>query len=452
MLVGLHRRRFDALAAYTRNPTILMFIEEVDWYATADERLLGVITRDRQDGDFGWVVLARDDRRRYVGVDQDASLETFETSRNRLSAAMARHYGGAEEGVSAAAVDFFAPVSKPERRNRIFATLEEERYSAARGVIEAMMRYHQDADGNFVEQFQTTGFDARLWELYLHAAFVEAGYARVPGLIPDLLLQGPPGRLGVEATTLNPSLKGGLAWPKDEAEALIYFREYLPIRIARALKAKLYHKTRYWTAPGMADTPFVIALQDFHAPASMSLLTPTVTEYVFGVRHSHADGVRTIEWIREHRLGELCEPSFFFGLPEAENVSAVLINPLGTLNKFNRMGVLAGFGSPRIRIQRHGLRRAELDGDGVPARPFEKRVDAPGYAESWMEGAVVLHNPGARAPLHPDLIPGADHEFLGPDGAIMSLMPEFQPYTSTSITTLVEEEANPVNEGSEKGV
>ena len=24
-----------------------------------------------------------------------------------------------------------------------------------------------DADGNFVEQFQTTGFNARIWELYL---------------------------------------------------------------------------------------------------------------------------------------------------------------------------------------------------------------------------------------------------------------------------------------------
>src|SRR3546814_1803926 len=65
-----------------------------------------------------------------------------------------------------------------------------------------------------------------------------------------------------------------------------YFENYLPIRIARALKAKLYHKTRYWTVSEMANTPFVIALQDFHAPASMSTLTPAVTEYVFGVRHS----------------------------------------------------------------------------------------------------------------------------------------------------------------------
>ena len=26
-----------------------------------------------------------------------------------------------------------------------------------------------DKDGNFVKDFQTAGFDARIWELYLHA-------------------------------------------------------------------------------------------------------------------------------------------------------------------------------------------------------------------------------------------------------------------------------------------
>ena len=34
-----------------------------------------------------------------------------------------------------------------------------------------------DRDGNFVEQLQTSAFDARLWELYLHACLVEWGFA-----------------------------------------------------------------------------------------------------------------------------------------------------------------------------------------------------------------------------------------------------------------------------------
>lgn len=441
MLVEMSRRRFEALAAYTRLPSILLFIKELAWFSTADERLIGVITEDRQDQDFGWVLLGRDERLRYRAIDQNASLATVESSREQMFAAMARHVMLPDEAyhqgdTQKEPIDFFAPLVAADRLNRIFSTLEEEKYSAARDVIAAMMRYFEDVDGNFIEQFQTTGFDARLWELYLYAAFTEAGYAHVETRIPDLLVEGPHGRLGIEATTLNPSQKGGVPWPSTEAEISGYFQNYLPIRIARALKAKLYHKTRYWTVPEMADTPFVIALQDFHAPAAMSTLTPTVTEYVFGVRHSMVEGTRQIERISEHRFGEMMEPSYFFGLPEAENVSAVFINPLGTLNKFNRMGYLAGFGSPRIRIVRHGLRRAELDGDGVGARPFELAVHKAGYKESWIEGAVVLHNPNARTPLHPDLIPGANHEFLQPDGSIISMLPEFQPYTSMSITTL----------------
>lgn len=39
--------------------------------------------------------------------------------------------------------------------------LELETWSPARGVIEPMMRWYEDVDGNFVEQFQSTGFDAR---------------------------------------------------------------------------------------------------------------------------------------------------------------------------------------------------------------------------------------------------------------------------------------------------
>lgn len=444
MLVELSRRRFEALAAYTRVPAILLFIEEVAWFATDDERLIGVVTKDRHDHDFGWVVLGRDERLRYRAIDQNASLPTIEASRNQMFTAMARHIILPDEDYHQGdtqnePVDFFAPLASPDRLNRIFSTLEEERYSAARELIAAMMRYYEDADGNFVEQFQTTGFDARLWELYLYAAFTEAGYGHLEARIPDLVVQGLRGKMGIEATTLNPSQKGGVPWPSTEAEILAYFENYLPIRIARALKAKLYHKTRYWTAPVMPDTPFLIALQDFHAPASMSTLTPAMTEYVFGVRHSMVNGERKIERLSEHRFGEMVEPSYFFGLPESEHVSAVFINPLGTINKFNRIGYLAGFGSRRIRIVRHGLRRAELDGDGVGARPFEQAVHEAGYKESWIEGAVVLHNPNARIPLDPDMIPGANHEFLMPDGSIMSMLPDFQPYTSISTTTLADQ-------------
>jgi hypothetical protein len=200
------------------------------------------------------------------------------------------------------------------------------------------------------------------------------------------------------------------------------------------LTRKLYHPQRYWDAPEVGDAPFVIALQDFHAPGAMVVLVPTAIEYVFGVRHSVVDGERQIERIDEHVFGTMCTPSGFFSLAEAENVSAIFLNPQGTLTKFNRLGYVAGFGNRNVRMVRSGFERGEANPDDPRPRSFEHDVSDTSYSESWIEGAVVLHNPNARIPLDPDRIPGANHEFLQPDGTIMSLFPEFQPYMSrTSI-------------------
>ena len=39
-----------------------------------------------------------------------------------------------------------------------------------------MMHYFEDVDRNFIQQFQSDGFDARIWELYLYALLNELGY------------------------------------------------------------------------------------------------------------------------------------------------------------------------------------------------------------------------------------------------------------------------------------
>jgi hypothetical protein len=452
----ISKQRFEALAGYIRVPQIMSLIQEAAWFASDDERLLGLVVWDRLDHDFGWVVLGRDRRARFRAIGQDASLPSFDAARMAVRAALVRfhqqpdaeYHQGDERGRP---VDFFAPRVPAERLNSSFRTLAEQaRFSPARELIAAMMRFHEDADGNFVEQFQTTGFDARLWELYLYAAFTEIGYARQARFaVPDLVLSGPLGRLAVEATTANPPQ--GVAVPpyrtKEEIDS--YLRGYVPIKLARALTRKLNHPQPYWRAEGVEGGPFVIALQDFHAPAAMTRIVPIATEYVFGVRHSIVDGALRIERIGEHAFGRMRERSGFFGLPQAENVSAVILNPLGTLTKFNRMGQIAGFGDARVRMVRTGLARGELNrGDPRPF-PFEHDVSAPGYEESWAEGMVVLHNPNALIPLDPDQIPGVNHEFLQPDGRIMSLLPEFQPYMShtaiilNGVTETVSDEGEP---------
>jgi len=163
-------------------------------------------------------------------------------------------------------------------------------------------------------------------------------------------------------------------------------QDYVPIKIARALTRELNKTPPYCEAEELGEIPFLLAVQDFHGPGTMRMVVPATTEDVFGVRHSLVDGKRKIERITEHRFGRSTEASGFFFLPGAENISAVVVNPQGTITKFNRMGYLAGFGSRRVRMVRTGLRRGEFDRDGPMPKPFAHAVHAPDYNETWWKG------------------------------------------------------------------
>ena len=169
--------RFNALAGYCREPQTLYMAEEVSWFEHSEERVIGIIIRDREDSEFGGVVLARDRNDRFCSV----LITQFYPSQRRAEAFLHRemeklsmapdeeYFQGDEEG---SPVDFFSSIAADERLNPSFVKLRDEPgFSPARGILEPMMRWYEDADGNFVEQFQTGGFDARIWELCLFATF-----------------------------------------------------------------------------------------------------------------------------------------------------------------------------------------------------------------------------------------------------------------------------------------
>jgi large subunit ribosomal protein L30 len=45
-------RRFNAFGGYARNPATVTFLEEAEWYATGDNRVLGMVVRDLNDDDW----------------------------------------------------------------------------------------------------------------------------------------------------------------------------------------------------------------------------------------------------------------------------------------------------------------------------------------------------------------------------------------------------------------
>jgi hypothetical protein len=443
MLQTISKRRFDALAGYTRMPIVTAISDEFDWYATPDERVLGVVLHDRIDDDFSWVALGRDETLRFRAVGVRASLPTPEAARQGVIAELEKLSTAPDEefyqdDTKAKPVDFFKQMAPEAKLHPNFHLLTRaEKYLPAREIIGSMMRYHKDLDGNFVQQFQTTAFDARLWELYLFATFTELVFAREDrASTPDFVLMSNHGPLAIEATTVNPPDGFAPKLPDSKEEQDDYVNNYMVIKLARALRAKL--NKRYWEATHMRDLPFVLAVQDFSFKGAMMVIDRIATDYLYGWRHMIRNGEAVVEKITEHRYKTLSEPTAFFDLSGAENVSAVLINPQGTLPKFNRMGYLAGFGPRDLKMTRSGFRRGTTFDQ--PLVPFTRHLHEGSSQESWIEGAVVLHNRKAKIELDPSLIPGALHKWADENGDLESAVPDFHPIVSRTAINAAEAE------------
>lgn len=444
----ISRARFDALAAYARGPLVSAVAQEIGWFAEAEEALLGVVFVDR-DAEYSAVVLVRDSRERFRAVRVIGPYATPEGAIRQLRPAFAsasRDLGririqGDEAG---APVDFLTPVVPADKLHRGFrALVDDEGFRAARRLIGEMMRWYEEADGNFIEQFQTTGFDARLWELYLYAMLVETGYAVTrPEQAPDFLAYGLGGELAIEATTVNPSQRpdGSLVpsqRPEVGGDVDSYLMHYLPIKFAGPLTAKL--KKQDWRRSSVANKPFVLAIQDFHDSLSMTYSGAPLAVYLYGYRNEieildDGSSATSASPVKEHVWGSKIVPSGFFSLPEAEHISAVIFNGTATLSKFNRMGVKVGYGVDDVVLIRH---LAATDPRPEARRPLDiVEVVGEGHSETWIEGMNVYHNPNAMQPIDPKQLPGAAHHHLLPDGRLQSTMPMLHPIASrTSIVS-----------------
>ncbi len=442
---AISKVRFDALAGYTRKPSTELLAKEIEWYAHELAPVIGVLFVDAIDGDFNWIVMAPDAKNRYRWADGTCSYDDVDVARIELldriaSAAKQPPHDFFQADEQGKPVDFFTPVVSAEKLSKAFVQLAAgEGFSPARGLIESMMHHYEDVDGNFIEQFQTTGFDARFWELYLFAVLTEQGFAfdrtyAAPDFLCNSLLQ----TIFVEAVTVNPSRSGSVVTevtqPPNKDEMIAYFKNYLPMKWGSALVSKL--RKEYWKLEHVKDRPIVFAIQDFHARRSMTYSNSSLPPYLYGLEffaYHDAQGNLQVKAnpIKEHKWGTKTIESGFFSLPGGEMISAVINNPTATLSKFNRMGRLAGFGSGRVKMYRVGTAYDPDPNASVP-RVYKIDVDDPAYTELWIEGMNVYHNPNARYPLDPSLFPEAMHHRLKGD-QLVATYPDFHPYTAETL-------------------
>ena len=421
---ALTPERYNAFVAWTRSPIAAGVGEELDFYSTEDDNLIGVVIKDLADRDFGFVTLGRDEKGRFRAIDFQVSM-TRTDARHALLRNLQEHsatgakvfpQGDAEE--DAAGVDLFTPVASNEKLHPMFKFIAEgDHWIPARSIMTEMMRHFTDVDGNFVEQFQTTGFDSRAWELYLYAALLELGlFVEKPVPAPDFMVSSGRKKVFIEAMTVNPT--GNVPLPKPEdvpaerspEEVRELLKSKVPIKFASSLWSKLTRKNPYWEMEDVAGHPLVFAIADFHEKQAMTWTSTALINYLYGVSHDflHDEAgqlIITPVKLETHEYEGKQIPSGFFLQDKAENISAVLFSASGTMSKFNRMGRLAGFGLPEQHMFRSGFRHRHDDNAALPATFFHE-VKQGEVTETWAEGLSMFHNPRAGSSRRPRDVPG----------------------------------------------
>ena len=442
---SLDIKRFNALIGASRSPALEYYGTELDWLANVEETIIGVLIQDLTDRDFVAVALARDDTRRFRCIDVQSSLATLDEARNWLVRAIRWHTVQAVPGDSqpdrAKNLDLFAPVVPLEKQHVYFRDLlRSDALLPARSIIAELMPHFVDIDGTFVREFQTNGFDARLWELYLNAYFIEEKlFINRKHTAPDFMIRKYGQAVAIEAAIVGRQSPIRMiqadAAPQFPivAELLEKNRNEIPIRFGSALFTKLQKK--YWELPHVRGMPLVFAIADFHDDCSMTWSSPGLMRYLYGFEHRFEhdpDGqlVITPQQITTHKKGSKTIPSGFFFQAEAENVSAILFSACGTISKFGRMGRQAGFHHPNMTMQRIGTCHNHEPNACFPHQ-YSYEVNET-CRETWAEGLSMFHNPQACAPVPLELFPSIAHHRLV-DGQIVSHVPEFHPLSSFTI-------------------
>ena len=406
----INKVRFNALAGYTRNSGLIIG-EETGWYEK--ENILGVIFFDYVDELYNIIILGQDENLRFRCVDLSCNFNSEELAEKEIQKKL--NYWTKQPksillqgDIKREILDVFNLLVPEENLNSYFKTLFDNKdYLPAKQLISYLMRYYETYDVGFVNQFQTDGFHSRIWELYLYAMLSEIGFSFEKNNKVDFLCRNINGEIAIEATAINPDHLTIQHMTPEDVQENIEDIDRTCIRINNVLMRKL--KKEYWKS--LSDSiPLVIAIQAFHYPYSSQVLVLPLMQFLYGERLIKNNDIYQMINIDKHKWRNKNIKSNFFEKQGVENISAVICNTQGTLPKFNRMGIVAGF---KCNRKTKILRRVTFIKNGDWSRKITKLLDVrdSSYSETWAEGLNVFHNPNAKIPLDPIFFPNAYHYY-----------------------------------------
>lgn len=420
--------------------------QNVAWFATEDRRLL-VVVLDFTDRDYNAVILGRDTQKWYRCISVKVSYPNLESAVEAAQEeinSIPPEQSVFPQGDEGKTFDIFAPVVPENRQHKNYKVLLSQGHSPAREVIQELCFCFKDKDGNFREQFQSNGFNARLFELYMFAFLHEEKFiVDESSSYPDFIFKKGYNNYAIECTTVNKGQNDISEFPEDPEQQAKLLRHYFPIKFGSPLYSKLIHKSKgsyYWDLPKVKGHPFIIAIEDFHFEDAMCYSYPGLEYYLYGYEYDYErndDGaiIPKPQKITSFVWGEKTLDTCFFDLPESENISAVLLINTGTLAKFNRMGKIAGLGNETIAMYRNGL-CFNPDPKSVTPIPFFFEVNET-TNETWAEGARMYHNPHAKYPVDIKDFTGIYHGYLDKNNCLLSICPPFFPFRSRTHTCVI---------------
>jgi hypothetical protein len=337
-------------------------------------------------------------------------------------------------------MDLFSPIVPEVKLNQSFLKLKDNiLYSPAKELISQVTSNFKDKDGNFIEQFQTTGYEARIWELFLDQFFVENGFFILTAYDrPDYNLYKNNNEVFVEATASFPTdtnekftddfIKDALK--KKDVKIQEEILDHYIIKMAGVLYSKM--KKEYWKLSWVQNKPLIFAIKPSHHLLADFIPDYKVISYLYGKftktyidENGHLKG-----WngeLIDHKYGAKVIPSGFFSLPDSENISAVIFSNEGTTKKFNRLGKQNGLGDQNVSIVRAGNCFDPTPGAGP--KSFNYSVGDGQIVETWSNGVSIFHNPNAKIPLDRNLFEGCRQVWLNGE-KYDGFMPEFFPFHS----------------------
>lgn len=294
-------------------------------------------------------------------------------------------------------MDLFTELVSPSKQHHIFRELAfSEDYEPARKIIEQLLNHFVIKEKKFVQQFQLKpSFHHRLWELYLYSYLSSKNEREIiiKSISPDICICENQFTYYIEATTLN--IPEGSAESIDEV--------YLLKKYKKALKKKMEKK--YWDLPEIRGKPLILAIHDYTLNESLGNTPFHLTNWLYPNKNqkTYLD---------------------FFDWSNASFISGILVSGQATVPKFNRMGILAGYGNNRIKGLRIRQKLKFLNNDEgkltISQEPPEAtELEDPSYIESWSEGIVFFHNPYALHPIYPPNLGDITHIRKLKNGQVM---------------------------------